>query len=98
LQIGGEILGRSQRLSVLARVLSLFADLPVIDKTGLAGGYDFDLQFPELGTAPDAVAPRAEGASGIFTALREQLGLKLQSDRGNLDFIVIDSVAHPTEN
>jgi uncharacterized protein (TIGR03435 family) len=98
LQVGGEILGRGQRLSTLARTLSLFADLPVVDRTGLVGGFDFDFQFPELETAPDAAGPRSEAASGIYAALREQLGLKLQSARGNLEFVVIDSVAHPTEN
>jgi uncharacterized protein (TIGR03435 family) len=98
LEVGGRILGRGQRLSALARILSLFADRPVIDQTGLAGGFDFDLQFPELATAPNAVAPSTEPATGVLTALREQLGLKLQTARGNLNFIVIDNVAHPTEN
>jgi uncharacterized protein (TIGR03435 family) len=98
LEIGGEILGRGQRLSALARTLSLFADLPVVDKTDLAGGFDFDLRFPELDTAPAAQMPSTEPVSRIFTALREQLGLKLQSARGNLEFVVVDSVTHPTEN
>jgi uncharacterized protein (TIGR03435 family) len=96
LQIGGEILGRGQRLSTLARLLSMFAERPVLDKTGLAGGFDFDLQFPELDSGP--AGPRSEPASGLFSALREQLGLKLESTRGQIEFIVIDSVAHPTEN
>jgi len=98
LEVGGEILGRGQRLSALARMLSLFVDLPVIDKTGLSGGFDFDLKFSELETAPDAVGPRSDPASSIFTAVREQLGLKLQASRGDLEFVVIDRVAHPTEN
>jgi uncharacterized protein (TIGR03435 family) len=96
LQIGGEILGRGQRLATLARVLSLFADRPVTDKTGLTGGFDFDLRFPELDTAADGA--RTEPISGLFTALEEQLGLKLQAIRDNLDFLVIDHVEHPTEN
>lgn len=98
LEVGGQILGRGQRLSALARILSLFADRPVIDRTGLAGGFDFDLQFPELATAPNAMAPSSEPPTGVLTALREQLGVKLQASRGNLDFIVIDNVTHPTEN
>ena len=98
LEIGGEILGRGQRLSGLARALSLFADRPVVDRSGLTGGYDFNLRFPELNTPPDATGTRADPVSGIFTALQEQLGLKLDSIRGELDFIVIDSVERPTEN
>jgi len=98
LEVGGEILGRGQRLSALASILSLFADRPVVDRTDLTGGYDFDLRFPELDPVPGAAGPRADPASGIFTALQEQLGLKLDSIRGSLDFIVIDSVEPPTEN
>jgi bla regulator protein BlaR1 len=97
-EIGGEILGRGQRLSGLARMLSLFADRPVIDRTGLTGGFDFELRFLELATAPDATGPRADPITGIFAAVQEQLGLKLESIRGNLEFIIIDSVEHPTEN
>jgi len=97
-EIGGAILGRGQRMTALARMLSMFADRPVVDRTGLTGGFDFDLRFPELETPANATAPRMEPATGIVTALQEQLGLKLQSTRGNFDFVVIDSVQHPTEN
>jgi len=79
-------------------MLSMFADRPVIDRTGLTGGFDFDLRFPELDTPRDATGPRTDPSTGMFTALQEQLGLKLESTRGQLEFIVIDSVQHPTEN
>lgn len=67
---------------------------PVIDKTGLSGGYDFDLSFtalgpPSPGTAADPSRPT------IFIALEEQLGLKLVSTNGPLDVIVIDSIEQP---
>jgi bla regulator protein blaR1 len=98
-EIGGEILGRGQRLSVLARNLSLFAGRSVVDKTGLTGGFDFDLRFPELITRPEDKGPAGgELTNGILPALQDQLGLKLDSIRGNLEFVVIDSVAHPTGN
>jgi uncharacterized protein (TIGR03435 family) len=97
-EVGGAILGRGQRISRLAGMLSLFTDRPVVDRSDLTGGFDFDLQFPELSTPIDAVGQRSDPATGIFTAVREQLGLKLESIRGNLDFIVIDKVEHPTEN
>jgi uncharacterized protein (TIGR03435 family) len=97
-EIGGAILGRGQRLSSLARMLSNFTDRPIIDRTGLAGGFDFELRFPELNTPADATGPRTDPASGVFTALQEQLGLKLESTQGKLEFVVIDSVERPTEN
>jgi uncharacterized protein (TIGR03435 family) len=97
-EIGGEIFGRGQQLAALARALSLFVDRPVEDRTGLTGGYDFNLRFPELETPADATGVRADPITGVFSALQEQLGLKLDSVRGNLDFIVIDSLERPTEN
>jgi uncharacterized protein (TIGR03435 family) len=97
-EVGGAILGRGQRISTLARSLSLFTDRPVVDRSGLNGGFDFELRFPELNTPPNAAGPRSDPSSGVFTALQEQLGLKLESIRGNLEFIVIDKVEHPSEN
>jgi uncharacterized protein (TIGR03435 family) len=97
-EVGGEIVGRGQRLSELARMVSLFTDRPVIDRTSLNGGFDFDLKFPELETSIDATGPRTDPASFIFTAVQVQLGLKLESTRGVLEFIVVDRVEHPTEN
>ena len=99
-EIGGEMVGRGQRLTALARMLSLFAGRPVVDRTGLTGGFDFDLRFPELDTPPQGRSggPAADTGGGIFAAVQEQLGLKLESIRGLLEFVVIDSVQHPTEN
>jgi uncharacterized protein (TIGR03435 family) len=79
---------------------------PVIDKTGLKGFYDIKLQWsPELGQglfAPGSAepAPPPSDASGpsIFTAIQEQLGLRLESAKGPVDVLVIDSVQKPTEN
>ena len=99
-EVGGEIVGRGQRLTALARMLSLFAGRPVVDRTGLTGGFDFDLRFPELDTPPQGRAGglAADAGGGIFAAVQEQLGLKVESIRGPLEFVVIDSIDHPTEN
>src|SRR5215813_8474686 len=97
-EVGGSILGRGQRITTLARMLSMFADRPVVDRTGLIGGFDFDLRFPELDTPRDATGPRTDPSTGMFTALQEQLALKLESTRGEFEFVVIDNVQHPTEN
>jgi len=79
---------------------------PVIDKTGLAGFYDIKLQWtPELGQGPvppagSELTPQSPDASGpsIFTAIQEQLGLRLESAKGPVEVLVIDSVQKPTEN
>jgi uncharacterized protein (TIGR03435 family) len=63
----------------------------VIDRTGLGGQFDLDLRFtPE---SSPAVAPEFPS---IFTAVQEQLGLRLQSERGPVPVLVIDSVQRPT--
>ena len=81
---------------------------PVIDKTGLTGGYDFTLSWlPDGGRgipagplppgAPE-LPPIDPNAPSLFTALQEQLGLKLEAARGPVEVIVIDSVQQPTED
>jgi uncharacterized protein (TIGR03435 family) len=76
----------------------------VIDKTGLTGLYDIHLQWtPELaqgaaGPAGDAGQSVDSSSPSIFTAIEEQLGLRLQSGKGPVEVLVIDSVEKPTEN
>jgi uncharacterized protein (TIGR03435 family) len=71
---------------------------PVVDHTGLNGDYDFRILFaPQL--PPDA--PKSEELlerPSIFEALRQQLGLKLQPEKGTVEYLVIDSVEKPTAN
>jgi uncharacterized protein (TIGR03435 family) len=82
----------------LASNLTYFSDLgrTVVDKTGLTGPYIFKLKWtpdnPSASASPDPSAP------SIFIALKEQLGLKLESTNGPLDTIVIDHVEMPSEN
>lgn len=79
------------------------AGRPVVDRTGLTGNWQFVMTYAQerpLGTpipgenlpAPDPNAP------SFFTALQEQLGLKLESTRAPFDVTVIDSVEHPTDD
>ena len=80
----------------IAAALANFAvNRTVVNRTGLEGAFDAELRFATEGAAL-AVANRSDDASSIFTAVQEQLGLKLQSDRGPVPFIVIDSVQQPT--
>jgi uncharacterized protein (TIGR03435 family) len=85
---------------------------PVFDRTGLTGRFDFDLlyhpgpdEFPGVNVAALGAAAARGGLSlppddspSIFTAVEEQLGLKLESTRGPVDVLVIDHVEHPTED
>jgi uncharacterized protein (TIGR03435 family) len=100
--------GDGQEVKVLVDLLSQFSGRYVRDRTGLTGRYDFDLKLDlqtllglvqKLGinvpTAALANLPQSDG-SALMTALKEQLGLKLDSGRGPVDVLVVDSVAAPT--
>jgi uncharacterized protein (TIGR03435 family) len=81
----------------------------VVEETGLTGNFDINLTFtpeqPARAPGPAADQPiRVNGVDidpngpSLFTALQEQLGLKLDSQKGPVDVVVIDSVEHPTED
>jgi uncharacterized protein (TIGR03435 family) len=72
----------------------------VIDKTGLTGPHDFEMSWtPDQPRPATEAAPTPDsGGASMFTALQEQLGLKLTSGRGPVDVIVIDAVSLPTDN
>ena len=80
---------------------------PVIDKTGLTGLFDVKLEWTPgseqapgpFGPNPDAPPPPADSSGpSIFTALQEQLGLRLDSTKGPVEVVVIDSAQKPSEN
>jgi uncharacterized protein (TIGR03435 family) len=87
-------------LSQFANLLSPRVGRPVQDRTGLMGNFFVDLQWmPELGPLGPADASLTDRLpASIFTALQEQLGLKLESTKGTIDLLVIDHVERPTEN
>jgi uncharacterized protein (TIGR03435 family) len=86
---GATIVAVSTSMARLAASLSSQLDRIVLDRTGLAGGFDVDLRWtPEQ--AADTSGP------SLFTALQEQLGLKLESTRGPVEVLVIDRVEPPT--
>jgi uncharacterized protein (TIGR03435 family) len=87
----------------LAATLSRKLGYTVIDKTGLTGFYDFILTFdPDQGQATIAPGgeprPASEIGPSLFTALQEQLGLKLESSKGPVEVIMIDRAEKPSEN
>jgi uncharacterized protein (TIGR03435 family) len=84
-------------------LLPQFVDRQVIDRTGLTGLYDFTLKWtPEgigttlLGRPPTPQTPSDPDAPSIFTAVQEQLGLKLEAGRGPVEVVVIDHIEKPT--
>ena len=72
----------------------------VVDRTGLEGGWDFELFFaPEVrGPIPPGVElpPVDPNAPSLFTALQEQLGLKLEATKAPVEVLVVDSASRPT--
>jgi uncharacterized protein (TIGR03435 family) len=92
------------RMDMIAQILTPYVGRPVIDKTGLTSYYNVTLKWtPEVGSAsvappglPPGTLPLDPDAPGLFTAVQEQLGLKLENARAPLDVVVIDSVEHPT--
>jgi len=87
-------------ISTLVGQLTNLVHRTVIDKTALKGRFDFTLKYaPDRDTpsGADNGSPQDDPPS-IFTALQEQLGLKLQPDKGPVDTVVIDHVEQPTEN
>jgi uncharacterized protein (TIGR03435 family) len=96
----GRMTGRSAPMRQLASVLSGVVQRPVVDRTNLTGAFDFDVEFSPmpLNAAPAEVTQSIDGGLSLFTALQEQLGIKLQSQRGPIDYVVIDRIESPTEN
>lgn len=91
---GVTILAGMQGMTALAGMLRGVGGREVVDRTGLSGTFDFELRY-----APDALSADA-GADNpmpnVFTALQEQLGLKLESASGPVEYLVIDSIDRPT--
>ena len=85
-------------VSLLVQMLSGQVGKPVIDRTGLNGNYDVELRFA-LGSAgpprPDGQAALPDDAPSIFTAVQEQLGLKLVPGEAPVDTLVIDHIERP---
>jgi uncharacterized protein (TIGR03435 family) len=77
---------------------SAILDRPVLDRTGLTGVYDFKLEWSAEEQSADRATSANPAAPSIFTAVQEQLGLKLESTKAPIEFFVIEQAAKPTEN
>jgi bla regulator protein blaR1 len=108
----GELTAQGAPIKFLTQTLSQQLGRPVLDQTGLTGKYDFKLAWSpdpsEAGNAFGKPGPGGDGGNGppppdpngpsIFTAVQEQLGLKLESQKGPVEILVIDKVEKPSEN
>jgi uncharacterized protein (TIGR03435 family) len=90
----GHLSGKGVPLSFLASLLALPAERAVVNGTGIEGSYDFDLHFAPRDGAADSQTNDAD----FFTAVQEQLGVKLQSGRASIPVLVVDHVEPPTAN
>ena len=94
--VGGHWSLREITMGRLAQRFTSALGRPVLDRTDLNGSFDVDLTFtPDNPTVDAADAPNAPS---LLTAIREQLGLRLESTRAPVDVLVIDRVQPPTEN
>ena len=97
--------GVSVKVANLTPGLSWVLGRTVVDKTGLTGKFDIDVAWTpdqtQLVQPPTRVTPpptSGEAGTSIFTAFREQLGLKLESRRGPVEILVIERAEKPSEN
>jgi uncharacterized protein (TIGR03435 family) len=89
----GHLESHGTSIDPLVHELSQILARTVIDKTGLTGNYDYTLAWtPEDGPPTDAVGP------SLFTAIQEQLGLRLEAQKGPVDVVVIDHMDKPSAN
>ena len=105
----GHISGQKLSATQIVNSLSRLTERIVLDKTDLTGKYDIDLQYtpeqsqllappPPPGVNQLPFPPIDPNGPSLFTALQEQLGLKLESTKGPVDILVIDHVERPSEN
>jgi uncharacterized protein (TIGR03435 family) len=91
---GTQFVAHDVQLSLLTSVLSHQLHRPVLDKTGLKGKYDLALNW----SSDDASVSQDSPDFFLFTALQEQMGLRLQPAKGEVETLRVDHVEFPTEN
>jgi bla regulator protein blaR1 len=107
----GHVTGQKVPMKFLVQLLAQSVGRPVVDQTGLTGKYDFKLEWTPDQNQPNAFGGPGPGPDGrtmpppadpngpsIFTAVEEQLGLKLDSQKGPVEMLTIDAVEKPSEN
>jgi uncharacterized protein (TIGR03435 family) len=98
-RVDGTFVFDAMSMPQLADDLSTFVqvDRPVLDRTGIRGVFDFSLKFADSAAELKRVLSEGDGPS-IFTVIQEQLGLRLEGQKGPIEILVIDHVERATEN
>jgi uncharacterized protein (TIGR03435 family) len=102
----GLVEGSAVNITQIVNVLRTLTGRPVLDQTGATGLFDIHLEWtadinpanPFGPGGPDVAPPADSSGLTLFSALQQQLGLKLQSTKGPVDIIVIDGIEKPSEN
>jgi uncharacterized protein (TIGR03435 family) len=94
----GTFKGQAMSLQFIANHLSFVLEKTVTDKTGLKGKYDIELKWTPEGPKAAGDDGSSDSTTSIFTAVQEQLGLKLVPAKGPVETLVIDRVELPTQN
>lgn len=95
----GQLTAEGVPVSSVAGFLAQMLHTQVVDKTGLKGNYDMLLKWqPDDQVQESHDATGGETAPSIFTAVQEQLGLKLEPTKGLVDTVVVDHISMPSEN
>jgi uncharacterized protein (TIGR03435 family) len=94
----GDIVGHNVSMPVLTQFLSVRLGRSIVDATGLKGGFDWELRFDQQGIPDDGAPHDSAGLPDLLTAVRLQLGLKLDSQRGPVDSFIIEHAEKPSGN
>jgi len=92
-QHGLEFVGSNSPMRAITGALSSMVEAPVVDKTGLTASYNYRLRFGRDWSTNDS-----ESWPSIFTAVQEQLGLKLEAVHESVPNLLVDHISKPTEN
>jgi uncharacterized protein (TIGR03435 family) len=97
-QVRGRINHKRMPMSVLASLLSRFEQQLIVDRTGLDGLYEVKLEWaPDLAVSPTEAAAPPPDRPSLFTAVQEQLGLRLEGRRGPLEVLVVQEASRVPE-
>ncbi|HVW10798.1 MAG TPA: TIGR03435 family protein [Bryobacteraceae bacterium] len=88
----GSVVSTATSISRLALKLSVLLGVPVVDQTGVSGSFDFTLHWIPYGAADPMAGP------SLFTAIQEQLGLRLEARKVPVDMLVVDRAEPPSGN